>query len=270
MLTDTLEALPDEREAETHKLAEESETLLESLASICGVLAIGLFVMTFIFQNFEIPSGSMEKTLLIGDHVVVDRITLAPRTHWAPFMDYREVHRGDIIVFLKPGEPDLYLVKRAIGIPGDRIHLVNGVVYLNGVAQNEPHAGMPADDGDDQHAYNPYRDDFPAVPPDIYEGVTPEWTADLPTHIINGDLVVPPGKIFALGDNRTESLDGRYWGFVPRANIIGRPLLVYWSFQTPADQIDKQSAAQHVVFIAHVLHHLVDLTRWNRTFHLIR
>ena len=84
------------------------ETPLEAFASICGVLVLGLFALTFVFQNFAIPSSSMEKTLLVGDHVLVDRITLAPPTPWAPFIRYRDVHRGDIIVFFKPGEPDLY------------------------------------------------------------------------------------------------------------------------------------------------------------------
>src|SRR5580693_9267405 len=130
---------------------EEHETALESLASICTVFAVALFVMTFIFQNFEIPSASMVSTLLIGDHVLVDRITLAPPAKWAPFVRYRDVQRGDVIVFLKPGEPDLFLVKRAIALPGDRIHLRNGIVYLNGVAQNEPQAGKPVDDGNPQH-----------------------------------------------------------------------------------------------------------------------
>lgn len=249
---------------------EEKETLLESLSSIASVLAIGLFVMTFVFQNFEIPSASMEKTLLIGDHVLVDRITLAPAAKWAPFVFYRDVHRGDIIVFLKPGEPDLFLVKRTIGIPGDHIHLQHGVVYLNGVAQNEPRAGMPVDDGNPQHAYNPYRDDFPAVPPGPYDEVTATWQYDLPKHIVDGDLVVPPGKVFAMGDNRTESLDGRFWGFVPRENIVGRPLFVYWSFETPADQINKQSMGDRLGFIGHVLIHFFDETRWKRTLHLIR
>src|ERR1700750_2974672 len=144
--TPTEEALQDERK----------ETPLESLASIASVLAVGLFVMTFVFQNFEIPSASMVKTLLIGDPVLVDRVTLAPPAKWAPFTRYRDVQRGDVIVFLKPGEPDLFLVKRAIGVPGDRIHLRNGVVYLNGVAQNEPYATMPSSDGNMQHEYQPY------------------------------------------------------------------------------------------------------------------
>jgi signal peptidase I len=250
---------------------EEQETALESLASICTVLAIGLFVMTFVFQNFEIPSASMVKTLLIGDHVLVDRISLAPPAKWAPFNYYRDVHRGDIIVFLKPGEPDLFLVKRAIGIPGDRIHLRNGIVYLNGVPQDEPQAGKPTFDDNPQHAFQPYRDDFPAVPPDPSDsGIPASWILDLPHHIQGEDLVVPPGKIFAMGDNRTESLDGRYWGFVPRENIVGRPLFVYWSFQTPADQINKQSMGERLAFMTHILIHIFDQTRWNRTLHLIK
>ena len=247
-----------------------TETPLESLASICTVLAIGLFVMTFIFQNFEIPSASMVKTLLIGDHVLVDRISLAPPAKWAPFTFYRDVHRGDVIVFFKPGEPDLFLVKRAIGIPGDRIHLHNGVVYLNGVAQNEPQAGMPASDDNPQHAFNAYRDDFPAVPPGPYDQVTASWAYELPNHIVDGDLVVPPGKVFAMGDNRTESLDGRFWGFVPRENIVGRPMFVYWSFETPADQINKQSIGERIGFMGHILFHIFDETRWKRTFHLVK
>ncbi|MEG9435394.1 signal peptidase I [Edaphobacter sp. HDX4] len=248
----------------------QTETPLESLASIATVLAVGLFVMTFVFQNFEIPSASMEKTLLIGDHVLVDRISLAPPTAWAPFTHYRDVRHRDIIVFLKPGEPDLFLVKRAIGLPGDHIHLRNGVVYVNGVAQDEPYAAMPAADGDPQHEFNPYRDDFPSIPPDPMYQVTASWQYDLPQHIQNGDLVVPPGKIFAMGDNRPDSLDSRYWGFVPRENIVGRPLFVYWSFETPADQIDKQSVGQRLAFMGHILIHIFDQTRWNRTFHIVR
>jgi signal peptidase I len=249
---------------------EENETALESLAAICTVLAVGLFVMTFVFQNFEIPSASMEKTLLIGDHVLVDRVSLAPPAHWAPFTYYRDVRRGDIIVFLKPGEPDLFLVKRCIGIPGDRIHLSHGIVYLNGVAQNEPAAGMPADDGDPYDAYNPYRDDFPSVPPGPGDEVTAGWALDLPSYISGGDLVVPPGKVFAMGDNRTKSLDGRFWGFVPRENIVGRPMFVYWSFETPADQIDKTALSDRIGFMGHILFHFFSETRWSRTFHVVR
>ncbi|HWW98708.1 MAG TPA: signal peptidase I, partial [Edaphobacter sp.] len=137
-------------------------------------------------------------------------------------------------------------------------------------AQNEPQAGMPASDDNPQHAFNAYRDDFPTVPPGPYDQVTASWAYDLPNHIVDGDLVVPPGKVFAMGDNRTESLDGRFWGFVPRENIVGRPMFVYWSFETPADQINKQSIGERIGFMGHILLHIFDETRWKRTLHLIK
>jgi signal peptidase I len=255
---------------------DETETALESLSSICTVLAVGLFVMTFIFQNFEIPSASMENTLLIGDHVLVDRISLAPPSHWFPLTHYREPQRGDIIVFLKPHPelPDLYLVKRCIGLPGDRIHLEHGIVYLNGVAQNQPYAQMPRDDGDPDDAYLPYRDDFPADLEGIEQAASSNnaalWAVDLPNHVAGGDLVVPQGHYFMMGDNRTKSLDGRFWGFVPRENIVGRPLFVYWSFETPADQIYKTSIGDRIAFVGHILLHVFDETRWSRTLHVVR
>ena len=278
-MPDTTTTTPDEKSPSAAPAAlqhEDKETALESLASICTVLAVGLFVMTFIFQNFEIPSASMEKTLLIGDHVLVDRVSLAPPAHWAPFVHYREVQRGDIIVFLKPHPetPDLYLVKRCIGIPGDRIHLEHGIVYLNGVAQNEPYAAMPHDDGDAEDAYTPYRDDFPSDLAGIEQAASNNnaalWAIDLPNHVDHGDVVVPPGAVFAMGDNRTKSLDGRFWGFVPRENIVGRPMFVYWSFETPADQIDKTGLGDRIAFMGHILLHIFDETRWNRTFHIVR
>ena len=251
------------------KQAHHEETPLEFIASICSVLVLGLFALTFIFQNFEIPSGSMEKTLLIGDHVLVDRMTLAPPTKWAPFVHYRNIKRGDIIVFYKPtveaNGGHMFLVKRVVGIPGDRIHLRNGTVYLNGVPQVEPQAAKHGDDN-----YFPYRDDFPAIPPSEASDVTAEWAVDLPNHIQNGDLVVPPGHYFAMGDNRPISLDSRYWGFVPRQNIVGRPLFVYWSFITPEDQMDKTSIADRVSFMGHIVIHFFDQTRWSRTLHLIK
>ncbi len=251
---------------------EVAETPLEALASICTILVVGLFLFAFVFQNFEIPSGSMENTLLIGDHVVVDRVTLSPPTRWAPFVHYRPVQRGDVIVFMKPNPetPDLILVKRAIALPGDRIHLRHGVVYINGVAQKEPYALQPGDDGNPNHAYEPYRDDFPSVTPGPDEQVTELWREELPEHIQGDDLVVPVGYVFAMGDNRTESLDGLYWGFVPVKNILGRPLFVYWSFRTPADEENKTSFSDRIGFMFHILTHIIPDTRWSRTFHVIR
>jgi len=261
-----------ETKVEEAAVKEQVETPLESVSSICTVLAVGLFLMTFIFQNYVIPSGSMEKTLLVGDHVFVDRITLSPETKWAPFVHYRDVRRGDIIVFMKPNPetPDLVLVKRAIGIPGDRIHLEHGVVYLNGVAQNEGYAQLPKDSGDPEDSYNPPRDDFPRY--GVPMGSTELWAQDEPSHLVDGDLIVPPGKVFAMGDNREHSLDGRFWGFVPRENIMGRPLFNYWSFETTADVIDQQNAslgARVGSFFTTALH-IFDKTRWKRTLHLIK
>jgi len=258
--------------AKAEEIEEIKETPLEGLASICTVLVVGLFLMAFAFQNFEIPSASMQNTLLIGDHLVVDRVTLSPATKWAPFVHYRPVQRGDIIVFYKPNpeSPDLILVKRAIALPGDRIHLDHGIVYLNGVAQKEPYAIMPADDGNSEHAYNPIRDDFPAHGAPPSELTTAEWVQDLPSHIVGQDLVVPPGTVFAMGDNRTESADGRFWGFVPDENVVGRPMFVYWSFKTPEDQEYKTSVGDRVSFMLHVIVHVFDGTRWKRTFHVVR
>ena len=246
------------------------ETLPEAIASISTVLVSGLFLLTFIAQNFVIPSGSMEKTLLVGDHVVVDRITFAPPTRWFPLVHYREPRRGDVVVFLKPNpeSPDMVLVKRTVGIPGDRIHLRHGVVFLNGVAQVEPQAAK-IDDGNPDNAYSPARDDFPSD--GAPNGSTEVWSEELPSDIQNGDLVVPPGKIFVMGDNRTQSLDGRFWGFVPRENILGRPLFNYWSFESEPDNSEgQQSWGTRMSTLGQTAIHFFDKTRWKRTGHLIQ
>jgi signal peptidase I len=248
---------------------QQRETSLEGFASTCSVLAIGLFVLTFVFQNFAIPSSSMASTLLVGDHVMVERETLGPSTSWAPFMHYREVRRGDIIVFYKPiADPDdkhIFLVKRVIGVPGDRIHLRNGIVYLNGTAQDEPQTAKPTITN-----YDPYVDDFPSIDPSSEPGVTAEWSVSLPTYIRGNDLVVPPGNYFVMGDNRTNSLDSRYWGFVPQQNIIGRPLLVYWSIVTPESGTDEAPLPERFESTIHEAVHFFDETRWSRTLHQVK
>ncbi|HUB29367.1 MAG TPA: signal peptidase I [Terracidiphilus sp.] len=242
------------------------ETPFEAVASICSVLVVGLFILTFLAQNFVIPSGSMEDTLLIGDHLVVDRITLAPPAKWMPLVYYREPRHGDVVVFLKPGYPGLFLVKRLIGVPGDHIHLRDGIVFINGVAQSQPHAKPTTPEN-----HNDFLDEFPSVPPYPQPDETPEsWAVDFPNHVVDGDLVVPPGKYFMMGDNRHDSLDSRYWGFVPRANIVGRPLFNYWSFVTPENQYQETGLANNVAWMAHVALHFFTDTRWSRTFHIIR
>src|SRR6201987_1772714 len=163
------------------------ETTVEFLASLAGVLVTGLFIITFVVQAFEIPSSSMETRLRIGDHVFVNRVQFAPSTKWiGPLIPYRDVHFRDIVVFLSPAEPGLYVVKRIIGLPGDKIHLRNGVVYRNGVALDEPYVDH------DQDTLDPYRNNFPAVPPTDDPNVNPNWMVDLPSYIQGDDIVVPP------------------------------------------------------------------------------
>jgi len=245
------------------------ETTVEFLASLASVLVTGLFIITFVFQAFEIPSASMENTLLIGDHVFVNRVAFSPASRWVgPLLPYRQVHRGDVVVFLSadPTTPELYIVKRIIGIPGDRIHLRNGVVYRNGEKLTEPYL-MPKDA---DSSYDNYRDEFPAVPPMDNPNVIPEWKLALPQNIENGDVVVPPDSYFGMGDNRDRSLDSRYWGFIPKEHVIGRPMFIYWSFMTPEYQYEMRGMGQRLGFLAHVVIHFFDQTRWTRTLKAVR
>jgi len=179
-------------------------------------------------------------------------------------LPYRSIRRGDIVVFLSPAEPGLYVVKRIMGIPGDRIHLRDGVVYRNGEKLEEPyviHQGL---------AYNPYRDNFPAVPPSEFNNVAPNWQLTLQSQIQGDDIVVPADSYFAMGDNRDVSYDSRFWGFIPRENVIGRPMFIYWSFETPANQYLEREVSQRVGFLAHVVFHFFDETRWSRTFKVVK
>jgi signal peptidase I len=245
------------------KPGKKRETTSEFIASMAGVLVVGLFIITFCLQAFEIPSSSMENTLLIGDHVFVDRVVVAPPTRWiGPVVPYRSVRDGDIIVFLSPAEPGLYVVKRIIGVPGDRIRLRDGVVYRNGQPLKEPYVVRNG-------TYDPYRDNFPDVAPS--DGViTPEWRLTLDSHIVNGELVVPPDRYFAMGDNRDVSYDSRYWGFIPRENVIGRPVFIYWSFETPPNQYTKTGLGDRLAFVSRVIVHFFDMTRWRRMFMVVR
>ena len=250
------------------------ETPFEAVASICTVLVVGLFILTFLGQNFVIPSGSMENTLLVGDHLVVDRITLAPPTEWMPLVHYREPKHGDIVVFLKPAaDPDPvdgsptypFLVKRLVGVPGDHIRLHGGTVILNGVAQ-----ALPAEGKEGPTASEEFLDEYPSIPPSPEIGATEAWSVDFPNHVENGELVVPPGKYFMMGDNRHNSLDSRYWGFVPRENIVGRPLFNYWSFTATEDQLEQTGILNNLAWMGHVALHFFSDTRWKRTLHIIQ
>jgi len=229
------------------------------IAEWAGTIIVMLFLFTNVVQGYVIPSGSMEGTLITGDHVFVDKLVYAPPGAISSrLLPYRDVRRGDIIVFRHPVDLNKDLVKRAIGIPGDRIRLIDKQLILNGHAVNEPYV---------QHItpyIDPYRDNFPTTPPE--PGVMQAAIAMLAGHVVNGELVVPAGSIFAMGDNRDNSLDSRYWGFVPRQNIEGTPVLNYWSFDAPeADLIDGNIGVGHVM---DVVTHFFSRTRWSRTLKL--
>jgi signal peptidase I len=193
-----------------------------------------------------------------------------------PLVHSREPKRGDIVVFFKPVLDDpngdgnlqyLILVKRLIGVPGDHIHLNNGIVSINGVPQDLPKDGdnSPGNPSDKE-----YLDEFPSIPPSANPYATEAWAVDSASHIENGELVVPPGKYFMMGDHRHNSLDSRYWGFVPRENIVGRPLFNYWSFKSSEGEYDHPGIVNTISSIGHIALHFISDTRWNRTFHRVR
>ena len=218
-----------------------------------------LFLTTTLVQAFVIPTGSMENTLLIGDHLLVDKLAYAPPgpvSKW--LLPYTQVKRGDIIVFRYPVDIKQTFVKRCMGVPGDRIKIVNKQVYLNGEPLEEPYKFHSTDYIDS------YRDNFPSEPNVPVDRFALEM---LQNHVVNGEVVVPPNSYFAMGDNRDSSLDSRYWGFVPRENIIGKPLIIYWSFDAPTDELNSSS-----ISVSHILdlgENFFSKTRWHRSFQLI-
>ncbi|MDX1984788.1 MAG: signal peptidase I [Bryobacteraceae bacterium] len=219
-----------------------------------------LFGTTTLVQAFVIPTGSMKETLLIGDHLLVDKLAYSPSGSLSKhLLPYKDVKRGDIIVFRYPVDIRQTFVKRVIGVPGDRIRIENKQLYLNGKALDEPYKVHRTEYIDS------YRDNFPSVPNVRLLGMADEM---LEKHVANNELVVPGNSYFAMGDNRDESLDSRYWGFVPRENIIGKPLIIYWSYDAPTERLANPAIGlDHVLDLAQ---NFFTKTRWKRTFMLIR
>jgi signal peptidase I len=238
--------------------------LTDTLRSFLSVIVVALFVLTFVVQPFRIPSESMERTLLVGDFLLVNKIADSPAgSPWFWTLPYRQVHRGDIIVFHFPLQPGEHLVKRVIGIPGDRIRLINGVVYLNGQPQQEAYAVY-------QGSYpDSFRDQFPNGA-DTDAGVDPHWWLNLRSDLRNGELVVPAGSYFVLGDNRNNSRDSRYWGFVPRENIVGRPFIIYFSVRNISFADPSPLAGERLSKGNGLLSAVLDFARWGRMFQIVR
>ena len=223
------------------------------------VVIFSMFVITFIVQAFQIPSPSMENTLLIGDFLLVDKLHFAGDGSSRHLLPYGSIKRGDIVVFYFPVDPSQFLVKRVIGMPGDHIRLRNRMVYVNDESLQESYAIHK------QWIPDGYRDNFPSQPGYSRE-IDRRWRYDMPLHLSAGELVVPAGQYFVMGDNRDNSLDSRYWGFVPRANIIGRPLVIYLSVRGS----EPDASNGKLIHSGQTLAHLLQLARWNRMFRLVR
>ncbi len=246
--------------------------VLIMLQTTLTFLVGALFVLTFIVQPYRIPSGSMEDTLLIGDFLLVNKVVFANPGPWRHLLPYQPVGRDDIVVFHYPIDRSLHLVKRVIAVPGDRIHLHRGMVSIDGQWQKEAFA-----------LYIPsypsaFRDEFP-TPNYTDAGVSTAWWAEMKSDVHNGELAIPPGEYFVLGDNRNDSLDSRYWGFVPRQNIVGEPFLVYFSVTTAGrseitglPNASLPNAGSSNDRLAHEpawWSDLVGSARWGRIFHVI-
>lgn len=244
----------------------EVETKRNSIAEWAVTILLFLFGTTAVAQPFVIPTGSMEDNLLVGDHLLVDKLAYAPSGPISKYLlPYQEPKHGDVIVFRYPPDINETLVKRLIGVPGDRLRIVDGVVYRNGIRLNEPYVFH-------KYAYDPTFDNFPtACCRPVKEELAQQAQRDmLDKNVVNGEVVIPAGKYFAMGDNRDNSSDSRYWGFVPRENIIGKPFLIYWSYRASTEDLTGETAGALFTHFFDVGEHFFTRTRWERTFKAIR
>ena len=238
-------------------------SLPEALASLLRTITVALFLLTFVLQPFLIPSESMEHTLLVGDFLLVNKQVYAPADGLGrQVLPYRDVARGDVVVFHFPQNPNRYLVKRVVGVPGDRIRIEDGRVLINGVAQDEPYAAFePA-------AANLLARDFPTR---VYTdpAVDPAWWRQEQRLTHEGELVIPPDNYFVLGDNRNHSYDSRSWGLVTRQAIIARPLVIYFSLRRPSTTDVQQATDDRLGHDREFPARLAGFARWNRIFRVV-
>lgn len=235
----------------------------ENIKSLAGAVLIYLVIKTLLMEAFRIPSGSMIPSLLIGDWLFVNKLVYGPHI---PFTrvnlpGYSDPKRGEIVVFVSPYQPDEAqigndptptLVKRLIGMPGDTLYMREGLVYVNGMSQRQGYAAASNPKGD-PHETSPLMDWQHKIELAGTRFGPPPRT---PTHDHWGPLLIPSGHYFMMGDNRYFSKDGRYWGVVPRANVRGRPMFIYYSY------VPKGESDRPVSFITDI--------RWSRLGHWIR
>ena len=248
--------------------ASRHSVFLEYAESLLVTVILALFFTSFILQAYRIPTPSMEPTLLVGDHLLVNKFIFGGRGAWYDrLLPYRPIHRGDIIVFKFPFADHTNYVKRAIGLPGDRLRIVDQLVYINGKLLSEPYAYHLEGNSES------YGDNFPPSPgPNSYiplSMVQKEWRGEMFRHIRNGEITVPPHKYFAMGDNRERSWDSRYWGFVDEDAIMGRPMFIYWSVDSAGDEGGDQSFSELAARTVDLVLHFPTRTRWSRMFHLV-
>lgn len=260
-------AVEEQASAQIPAPAEHHTTVSEYLESLLVTVILALFGTSFIVQAFKIPSASMEGTLLIGDHLLVNKFVFGGTDAWYErLLPYRQLKRGDIIVFKYPYADHQHFVKRVIGLPGDRLKLIDQVVYINGKALQEPYIVH-----DPSAPYDPLNYNFP--PPAsqlIASAMIADWAHEMRTYMHGDEIVVPPGKYFAMGDNRDRSLDSRYWGFVDRDAIMGRPFLIYWSVEAKGSDYSGESTFwSRLRGVLETLAHLPSRTRWSRMLHTV-
>jgi signal peptidase I len=252
--------LPGRAQSDAHLIF---PSILETIRSLLSIVIVALFVLTFLVQPFRIPSESMEKTLLVGDFLLVNKSVFGPPGHWSWLLPYHQIGHGDIVVFRFPLDPSEHVVKRVIGLPGDRVRLINGVVYINGQKQDEPFAVFGGTYQDN------FRDQFPSV---RYTdpGIDTRWWMEMRREVVDGQLPVPADSYFVLGDNRNDSRDSRYWGFVPRANIVGRPFIIYFSLHEASATDATTLPDDKLGHEKNSLDAIMDFARWSRTFRVVR
>lgn len=245
---------------------DENQGWLQSVQSLLITVVIAVFVITYAVQAFQIPSQSMEDSLLIGDYLLVDKAHYGPKGHWGWLLPYRPVRRGDVIVFRYPVHPTEHFVKRVIGVPGDRIKLVRRKVFINGKPLVEPYVVFK------ERSSDPFRDNFPSGS-HYSPHVASSWYVQMEKLTEDGELIVPEHSYFVMGDNRDQSLDSRYWGFVPEQNIVGRPLVIYLSVRRSSPDDDDDSAPEQsngkLSNVWAATTGLVHNIRWHRVLQLI-
>ncbi|MBI1750263.1 MAG: signal peptidase I [Acidobacteria bacterium] len=244
----------------------EGASFREYAESLLVTVLLALFGTSFVVQAFKIPSPSMEGTLLVGDHLLVNKFVYGGRGAWYDcFLPYSEIRRGEIIVFKFPFDDHAHYVKRVIAVPGDRLKIVDQQVFVNGRPLDESYKVH------DAAVYDPYGDNFPPANRFFPQrNVRSEWAEDLFNHVHHGEIVVPPLKYFVMGDNRDHSWDSRYWGFVDREAVMGRPVMIYWSVDATSDDYTDRTVRGRLVGLAHTLTRLPVKTRWGRMFRSVR